>query len=191
MKGLNRAITVIAKIMEISSWVGCGLLTLSLIVLSIGRDSLLRFFTSAPADPVLTVGGLTIDKGTLTQAQLHSSYAVIFIAALIYCVLMAMIFRSIYLIYKTAAGETQSSAGSTPFQPVIIRMVRRIGILSLVLPVMDVVMGIAARLLIGHEAGKIAVNINMSGIFFGLVILSLSQFFSYGAQLQSEVDGLV
>ena len=42
--------------------------------------------------------------------------------------LMAMVFRNVYLIFKTAEGKTWFSKGATPFQPDIVRMVREIGI---------------------------------------------------------------
>ena len=104
---------------------------------------------------------------------------------------MAMICRNIYLIFKTANGETKFSQGKTPFQPDIVRMIREIGIFSIAIPIVEIIMSIVGSLVLGPLGAEFDFSVNLVSVFFGLVVLCLSQFFAYGVQLQKETDGLV
>ena len=110
-------------------------------------------------------------------------------AAFLLLPLMAMVFRNIQLILRTAKGKTWFSQGSTPFQKDIVRMVREIGIFSLAVPVIGLLLSFLARLVLGAETAELSVN--FGGLVTGLVVLSLSQIFAYGMSLQKEVDGLL
>ena len=103
--------------------------------------------------------------------------------------LMAMICRNIYLIFKTTAGQTKFSQGQTPFQPDNIRMVREIGIYLIAIPIIGLIMSVIARL--AMSGVEIESSMDMHFIMVGLVIICLSRYFSYGMELQNEVDGLV
>ena len=105
------------------------------------------------------------------------------------CILMAMIFRNVYLIFKTAEGETKFSQGKTPFQKDNIRMVREIGIFCIAIPVVELIVSVIARIVL--PVGVVETSVEMTGVFMGLVVLCLSQFFAYGMELQEDVDGLV
>lgn len=59
------------------------------------------------------------------------------IIGIIVCGLMAMVFRTIYLILKTTAGKTKFSNGTTPLQPDNIRMFREIGIFAIAIPIVE------------------------------------------------------
>lgn len=191
MKGLTKVVTVLAKVLEVFAWVGSALVAASLIAIAIGKSDLLPLFSNIRSEAELTLGGFSIDVSTLSQAQIIRAYVVFFITLLIVFLIMAMVFRNIYLIFKTAEGKTKFSRGATPFQPDIVRMVREIGIFCLAVPVLEIIMSIIARLVIGFEGGEIAVTIDVTAVFFGLVVLCLSQFFAYGAMLQKETEGLV
>ena len=191
MKGLTKVVTVLAKVLEVFAWVGSALVAASLIAIAAGKADLLPLFSNIRSEAELTMGGFSIDVSTLSQAQVIRAYVMFFITMLIIFLLMAMVFRNIYLIFKTAEGKTKFSRGATPFQPDIVRMIREIGIFCLAVPVLEIIMSIAARLVIGFEGGEIAVTLDVTGIFFGLVVLCLSQFFAYGAALQKETEGLV
>ena len=191
MKGLTKVVTVLAKVLEVFAWVGSALIAASLIAIAAGRAELLPLFSNIRTEADLTLGGFSIDVSTLSQAQITRAYVVFFITLLIVFLLMAMVFRNIYLIFKTAEGKTKFSRGATPFQPDIVRMIREIGIFCLAVPVLEIIMSIIARLVIGFEGSEIAVTIDVTAVFFGLVVLCLSQFFAYGAMLQKETEGLV
>lgn len=198
MKGLTKAVTILAKILEVTSWVGTAFVTLSLIIIALGnnvtragRNVLLNLFSSVQSETELSIGGFSIDMNSVDPTQVGRAYVAFFVMALISLILMAVVFRYTYLIFKTAQGKTKFSKGSTPFQPEIVKMIRRIGILTLSVPVLQLIMSIIARLILtGHES-EIAVSLDLSSVFFGLVVLCLSQFFAYGAELQEDTDGLL
>lgn len=191
MKGLTKAVTILAKILEVISWVGSALVAASLIAIAAGQNGLLKFFSNIQTETELSLGGFNIDMNSVDAAQVGRAYVVFFIMALISCILMAIVFRNTYLIFKTAQGKTAFSKGRTPFQPEIVKMIRKIGILTLSVPVIQLVMSIVARLILtGHDT-EIAVTFDITPVFFGLVVLCLSQFFAYGAELQEETDGLL
>lgn len=50
-------------------------------------------------------------------------------------------------------------------------------------------MSAVIRLVIGPEAAEISVS--QSGIFMGIIVLCLTQYFIYGAALEKDVDGLL
>ncbi len=191
MKGLTKFVTVLAKILEVFAWVGSALVLCSLIAIAAGQTGLLKFFSSIETEEEIRVAGMSIDMSVIDPSRVITTYVVVFVALLLILILMGMIFRNIHLIFKTAEGKTKYSKGCTPFQPDIIRMVREVGIFSLLIPAVQIIMSIIARIVIGHEAAEIAINIDLTTVFFGLVVLCLSQFFAYGAKLQEETEGLV
>ena len=104
------------------------------------------------------------------------------IGAVIILALMAMVFRNLHLIFK-------KSENATPFQKDNIRMLKEIGIFSIAVPVVGFIMSIVTRLVIGSDAAEI--SISQSGIFMGIIVLCLTQYFIHGAELEKDVDGLL
>jgi hypothetical protein len=41
------------------------------------------------------------------------------------------------------------------------------------------------------DAEVVETSVNMSGIFMGIIVLCLTQFFVHGAELEKDVDGLL
>ena len=191
MEGLTKFVKVLARVMEVCCWVGSALIAASLVAIAVGKENLLKYFSSITTESELSIAGLEIDMSVVDPSQVIRAFVVFFVTALIVCVLMALVFRNIYLIFKTAEGKTKFSKGVTPFQPDIVRMIRKIGIYCLAVPVVQIIMSIVARLILGHEGSEIAVTLDLSTIFFGLVVLCLSHFFAYGAKLQEDTEGLV
>ncbi len=101
--------------------------------------------------------------------------------------LMAMIFRNVYLILKTAKGKTWFAKGDTPFQQNIVRMFREIGIFFIAVSVMSIISEIVVCLV----GGELTSGFNYLSCFIGLVFLCISQFFNYGTRLEKDLDGLV
>ena len=64
-----------------------------------------------------------------------------------------------------------------------------IGIFAIAIPVIGLFVSFIARLVIGSEATEI--SIDMSGIFMGIIVLCLTQFFAHGVELENDVDGLL
>lgn len=109
------------------------------------------------------------------------------IPSIILCILMAMIFRNVYLIVKTTAGKTWFAKGKTPFQNDVVRMVREIGIFLISSTVIRLIASVVLRLLFPET------EFSASAIEFvlGLLMLCLSQSFTYGEKLEKEVSGLI
>ena len=83
----------------------------------------------------------------------------------------------------------KNSENNTPFQKNNIRIMKEIGIFSIAVPMIGLIMSIIVRLVTGVETAEI--SIDMSGIFMGIVVLCLTQYFVHGANLEKDVDGLL
>lgn len=190
MKKLNKVIIIFSKIFEVFSWVGCGLLAAMTAVTIFGHRELLRLFSDINGtETELVFEGFTMKVTDYAGRIMPGAYVVSFLTMMIVLGLMAMVFRNIYLIFKTTEGQTKFSKGRTPFQPDNIRMVREIGIFLIVIPVVELVMTIISRIILGADMVEASVGLNE--ILVGLVVLALSQYFAYGMELQNDVDGLV
>jgi hypothetical protein len=189
MNKLNKFVTVLSKIIAIFFWIGCGFLFVGLIASVIfGQDITALISRFVEETPRVNVHGLEIDLRAVGPYALVA-LTTLCIAGIVTCGLHAMIFRNINLIFRTADGKTKYSKGASPFQPEIVRMVREIGIFCIVIPVFELIVSFVLRIIIPPEMCEISVN--FSSVVMGLVVLCLSQYFAYGAQLQEDVDGLV
>lgn len=177
MKKLNKAVTILAKIFEVCFWIATALMAAIFLTGIIAPDKL-RFLADSSD---ITIWGFSI---AVIDAPLETTIKLITMIGLdgmLICPLNAMIFRNIYLIFK-------ASENKTPFQPGNVRMVREIGIFSIAGPVVDLIVCSVSQFFVGVLAET---SVAMDGVFFGLVVLCLSQFFAYGMSLQEEVDGLL
>lgn len=68
-------------------------------------------------------------------------------------------------------------------------MMREIGIFAIAVPVIGLTMSTIARLVLGVD--HVETSVNMSGIFMGIIVLCLTQFFVHGSELEEDVDGLL
>lgn len=186
MKNLNRLAMTAAKILEVIHWLGAGI-SVAAAAMSIFAQNTLGSLFSGFAE--INIYGFEINllnsQGMVNIIALRT-FAVY---SLIILSLMAMVFRNVYLIFKTAEGRTWFSKGTTPFQHDITRMVREIGIFYISVPVIGLIMSVIARMVIGYETAEISMS--LSGLISGILILCLSQVFSYGMELQKDVDGLL
>lgn len=187
MNKLNKVVTILAKIGEIGHWVACGLLIVMTIAVTAGKDALIYQLSSLePGTVQMEINGFSID-GMNGGAITPGVYIIFFITGIISCGLLAMVFRNIYLIFKTTAGQTKFSEGATPFQTANVRMIREIGIFCIAIPVVELIMSVIT----GIAFGGVESSVQFYGLVLGLVVLCLSRFFSYGVELQKETEGLV
>lgn len=184
---MNKAVTIIAKIAEVGNWVGCGMMIAITIGLITGSNTLMYALSSIDESTSdLEVCGFSIN--TMVDGQVaQGTFMIFFITGIITCALMAMVFRNVYLIFKTSMGKTKFSEGETPFQKANVRMIREIGIFCIAIPAIEFIMTIIAHIAFGN----VECSFSYSGILFGLVVLCLSRFFSYGMELQKDTEGLV
>ena len=185
MKGINKLAKIITKILEVFHWVAVLLMTAAT-VCSVVAPKWIGYFVSFDvkegygAD--LSVYGFEVHSAVTDGNVDMTSFMLFGIGAIIILAIMAMVFRNLYLIFK-------KSENATPFQKDNIRMMKEIGIFSIAVPVIGLIMSIIVRLVIGVDVAEI--SINQSGIFMGIIVLCLTQYFVYGAELEKDVDGLL
>ena len=185
MKNINKLGKIIAKILEVFHWVGAILMTAAA-VCSAAAPDWVKYFVGFDAKECcgadLEVYGFEVNAPVIDGAVDMKAFLIFSIGAIIILAVMAMVFRNLHLIFK-------KSENATPFQKDNIRMMREIGIFSIAVPVIGFIMSIVVRLITGVETAEI--SINTSGIFMGIIVLCLTQFFVHGADLEKDVDGLL
>lgn len=185
MKGINKLGKVVAKILEVFHWVGAALM-LSATVCSVAAPNWVKYFVGLDAKDCcganLTVYGFEVNAPVVNGKVDMTSFFIFGIGAVIILAVMAMIFRNLHLIFR-------KSENSTPFQKDNIRMMKEIGFFAISLPVIGFIMSIIVRLITGIETAEI--SIDMGGIFMGIIVLCITQFFVHGVELEKDVDGLL
>lgn len=184
MKGIDKAARIMAKILEVSHWVGAGLMA-AIGICAVTVPQRLKYFLDVNAlkqEREISVYGFEVAAAD-SAGEIHMTALLLFsIGAVLILSLMAMVFRNLYLIIK-------KSEGTTPFQKDNIRMLREIGIFSMVIPVVSLIMSTIIRLAVGVDA--VEISIHMDGFIMGIIVLSLTQFFAHGAELEKDVEGLL
>ena len=185
MKGLNKLGKVITKILEVFHWVGTALM-LAATVCSVAAPDWVKYFVGFDAKDCcgadLEVYGFEVNAPVADGNTDMLTFMLFGIGAVIILAVMSMVFRNLHLIFK-------KSENATPFQKDNIRMMREIGIFSIAVPVIGFIMSVIIRLVTGVETAEL--SIDMAGIFMGIIVLCLTQFFVHGADLEKDVDGLL
>lgn len=192
MKNINRVVSIVSKALEVLHWVGAASMLVLLFCSIFSKEWMSGFLTdnvfAAESGDVSTYGfslSLLNADSTVNMASLR----IFAIGTFLTFILMAMIFRNVYLIVKTAHGKSWFSKGCTPFQKDIVRMVREIGIFSIGIPVLGLIFTIIAQLVSGVDHMKVSVNFN--SIIMGILVLCLTQVFTYGEKLEEDTKGLI
>lgn len=185
MKGINKAGKIITKILEVFHWVGTTLMAAAT-VCALAAPQWVGYFVSFDAKECcgadLTIYGFEVNAPVINGDVDMTTFFLFGIGAVIILALMAMVFRNLNLIFK-------KSENTTPFQKDNIRMMKEIGIFSIAVPVIGFIMSIIVRLVTGVDTAEI--NVDMGGIFMGIIVLCLTQYFVHGAKLENDVDGLL
>lgn len=184
---LNKAAVVLTKIIEVFHWVAVGLLSASLIVYFL-NDNLLKYLMDV-GNGEFAVSGYSVNVLSESGDLIAGAFVPALTAGIIVCGLTAMIFRNIYLIFKTTNGKTKFSKGTTPFQPENVRMLREIGIFAILIPAVEFICDVITKIIVGVDF--VESSISITGIVLGIAVLCLSQFFVYGMELQRDSDGLL
>ena len=184
---LNKAAVVLTKIIEVFHWVAVGLLSASLIVYFL-NDNLLKYLMDV-GNGEFAVSGYSVNVLGESGDLIAGAFVPALTAGIIVCGLTAMIFRNIYLIFKTTNGKTKFSKGTTPFQPENVRMLREIGIFAILIPAVEFICDVITKIIVGVDF--VESSISITGIVLGIAVLCLSQFFVHGMELQRDSDGLL
>lgn len=185
MNRINKLGMIITKILEVFHWVGTGLMAAAT-VCALAAPQWVGYFVGYDAKECcganLTVYGFEVNAPVTNGNVDMTTFFLFGIGATVILALMAMVFRNLNLIFK-------KSENHTPFQKDNIRMMKEIGFFSIVVPIIGFIMSMIIRIVIGTEAAEISVS--QSGIVMGIIVLCLTQFFVYGAELEKDVDGLL
>lgn len=185
MKKLHKGIIITSKVFEIGYWIMTAIFVIGVFV---AINSGFNDFSGNEMSEI-SIHGFSISLLDANNNKIKGSFITAFIAAFISSGLFAMIFRNINLIFRTAEGKTKFSKGETPFQKDNVRMIREIGYFCIAIPVIQLIISVIAKIAIGFDT--VETSVEMSTLVIGFVVLCLSQFFSYGMKLESDVEGLV
>lgn len=194
MKDINKVTLVVSKIFEVIHWIGVFLLSTFLVFSIVAKDDVTQALknTAITNGSELGIYGFDVNIISSTGEINMIAITLFFAGAAIIMGLMAMVFRNIYLIIKTIKGKNKSEKLTTPFQKDIIRMLKEIGIFSIAVPVVGLIISTiicAVSIMNGIDGTEVSVNIQ--GFMIGLVSLCLTNIFTYGEQLEKDVDGLL
>ena len=185
MKGIITVGKIVTKILEVFHWVGAVLMTAAT-VCSAAAPNWVKYFVGFDAKECcganLEVYGFEVNAPVVNGNADMTSFMLFGIGATVILAVMAMVFRNLHLIFK-------KSENGTPFQKDNIRMMKEIGIFTIAVPVIGLIMSIIVRLVTGIETAEI--SIDLGGIFMGIIVLCLTQYFVHGAELEKDVDGLL
>ena len=185
MKKLNTLGKVITKIIEVFQWVGVALM-LAATVCSIAAPDFVGYFVGFDAKECcganLEVYGFEVNAPVVDGKIDTTTFVIFGIGAMLILALVAMVFRNLNQIFK-------KSENTTPFQKDNVRLIREIGIFTIAIPILGLLVSFIARLVIGTEAAEM--SIDLSGVFMGIIVLCLTQFFAHGVELENDVDGLL
>ncbi|MBQ8559481.1 MAG: hypothetical protein IJ439_05820 [Tyzzerella sp.] len=186
MKGINKLGKIVTKILEVFHWVAVALMTAAA-VCSMSAPDWIGYFVSFDAKECcganLEVYGFEVNAPVTNGNVDMTTFLLFGIGAIIILALMAMVFRNLHLIFK-------KSENATPFQKDNIRMMKEIGIFAIAVPIVGLAMSIIARIVIGVDLAA-EISVDTSGIFMGIIVLCLTQYFIHGAALEKDVEGLL
>ena len=185
MKSINKVGKIITKILEVFHWIGTALMATAT-VCSVVAPAWVKYIVGFDAKDCcganLEVYGFEVNAPVVNGETDMVTFMLFGIGAVIILAVMAMVFRNLHLILK-------KSENTTPFHEYTIRKMREIGVFAIAVPVIGLIMSVIIRLIIGAEA--VETSIDMGGIFMGIIVLCLTQFFVHGAELEEDVDGLL
>lgn len=194
MNLINKLTMVLSKIFEVVHWIGAVAITIVLLLSIFNADFMSTMFSEGAQElgKTLTVYGLEATVVNSAGEINMIAVTLFFVASVIVFCLMAMIFRNINLIMKTINGKNKHTTSTSPFQECVIRMVKEIGIFSIAIPVVGFIIStiiFAVSIISGIDGTEL--SLNFSSFILGLISLCLTNVFSYGANLEKDVDGLL
>lgn len=187
-KGLNITLSVISKIAEIACWIA---LVAGLICFAASFDSTFSSEIIAEDGALLTGIGFDVNAIGDTGDINHFAISMYFIGVSVVFVLLALIFRNLDIILHIISGRYEKAESTSPFQEEVVKRVKKIGILSIAMPVVGFVITTIIYVVSLINGNPVNVSASIDGVIIGLVCLCLTQIFSYGASLEKEVDGLL
>lgn len=194
---LNQVASGIAKVCEVLMWACCGffglIFALFLVTYLIAPEGMVETLVDLDANGTIYFFLIPTNWSSIPETTSPSLYfltGMFGILQIVTSVFLGMIFRNINRIFQISAGKTKASLGPTPFQPANVKLVRQIGLFAIGIPLVELIGFGSIALLVGPEV-FVTYGIHLEFIILGIVVLCLSQFFTYGVELQTDVDGLL
>ncbi len=186
-KTIGKISLVLSKLIEAAFWIGAVTMVVCLVLALFNQHLMVISPVSDQQTVEFDVMGM--DFGQINVEMLLQAFLIAapFVFGIFTC--MALIFRSIHQILKSLkAGSGQAfSEDNSPFQPVIVKQIKKIGWLAIAIPILEMVGSwIASFFFTGMEP-----SVNLLQFALGLCVLFLASIFAYGSKLQEETNGLV
>ena len=181
MNKLNKVTYVGSKVVEVIGWMVFVIALVGMILGIIQPQVYTMILTEGNIPLNIQVGSIGIE--VLDQSNGTTFLGTMFFALLAFGLCLAMISRNIHLLFRNVLK------GISPFNQTTVRLIREIGIFIISLEIVNVMITIVLRVLVGPDFAETSVG--LMGILIGIVILCLSGIFSYGVSLQTEVDELL
>ncbi len=188
-KNINRITKIISKVFEVIFFISSLLMIVAAVLSFVQPKEFGQFLLESVGNGTIATNGFEIMIADSNGVLIPGAVKIFAFAGIFTMLCMTMIFRNIYLIIKTCEGSTWFSKGKTPFQKDVVRMVREIGIFSIMIPVIGFIMSIIARIALGVDLCETSVQI--VGIAMGIAMICFSRIFAYGIKLEEEVEGLI
>ncbi len=186
-KYVNRILSIICKIYELSNWIFAGVAVLLTIYSIFNYEFVEYILSDGYADLILKTPTITALYDTYGNINMFSVY-VCFIYGTVESILKALVFRNVDLILATMSKEHNDTENYSSFQKSVVKRVKTIGILFIASPIFDLVVDIVMNLVSQDHP---IVTLDIYGLTLGLVCLCLTHIFSYGTKLEEDVDGLL
>lgn len=188
LKGLQKFALVLAKIMEVLHWLGTIWMAIACIM-SLASKEYLWTYLSPILEGEFSTYGIYMEIMDQSMDTSMLALTLFSLGGIAVMSLMAMIFRNVYLMLKTVNGTNRHNRRTTPFQHDMVRMLREIGIFFISLPVVALILCGITSIVMGPELAR--VGIKLESVITGIFVLCLTQVFSYGMKLETDIDGLV
>ena len=175
MKGIHKLGTVATKIVEVIYWASIALVVVGIVMLAITP----LIITPEEFNDLM----INLDLEGSENGKIDISFVLLGgLGAVLISTANALVFRNLHLIFKR-------SANTTPFQQGNVRLMRQIGLFTISVPIIQLIMSILLRVVTGVE--DVEINLDLTNIVMGIIVLCLTQFFAHGVELENDVDGLV
>lgn len=169
---------------EVLCWVATVLMVVLVIVWiicgALSDDTWIENLSSAGV--ALNLGGIDVTAANANGTVNYAAMLLCLVASVLIYGCMAMIFRNANLILQWAKV-------SSPFRTENIQRLKKISYYAIAIPAINLALFLVCWLLLGVSA--VEYSGDTTWILVAVLIFCLTQFFTYGAQLEQDVDGLV
>lgn len=188
-RNISKITKIISKAFEILFLFGSATMIAAAVLSFVIPEKFGNFLLESVGNGTIATNGFEIAIADQNGNLIPGAVKIFAFAGIFTMLCMTMIFRNIYLIIQTCEGKTWFSKGKTPFQKDVVRMVKEIGIFSIMIPFIGFVMSLIARISLGVDSCETSVQI--VGVAMGIAMICFSEIFAYGIKLEEEVEGLV